>query len=454
MAAAAQGRIQAGASPELNRLMKKVIRHLVPFLVIVYGFNMLDRVNIGFAALTMNKALGLSAAMFGVAGSMYWLGSLVSEIPGTIALSKVGARRMLAALLFAWGIVATCIAFVSTPNGLYTMRLLLGIAEGTCWPGILLYLTYWIPESHRAGVNSKFLICLPLTNILVSPLSALIVSNLHGTMGLAGWKWLFVLEGFPPVILGIISLVYLQDRPSEANWLTEPERRLLREAIDGSSMRDSKHEGLLTAFRHPLCYVFGLGWAGITFFMSAITAFFPLMVKQLGIKHDTHVGLISALPFVAGLFAMLAWGKHSDKKKERLWHAVAAALVGGAGWIGAAFATTAFLKILSIVIATMGLYGVQCTFWAIPPAFLSKKMAAAGLAIIAAEGQLGGFFAPLVFGKLRDMTGSFKLAFVVAACAMLLTALATFAGVQIGRARKRLEVAATAAAAATAQSPN
>lgn len=436
---------------ETERVVRKVIRRLIPFLVVLFAFNLLDRVNIGFAALTMNKALGLTAAMFGFAGSLYWIGSLLIEVPGNIILSKVGARRTLAVVMLSWGIVATGMAFVHTPTTLYILRLLLGIAEGTCWPGILLFLTYWIPETHRAGVNSKFMICLPLTNMLASPISALISTNMNGVLGYEGWKWLFMLEGCPPIILGIIGFLYLTDRPNDAKWLTDNERRLLQDAIErGHKVQTKKHEGILTAFKNPLCYVFGFGWMGIAFFMSAITTFFPLIVRHLGVRSAGRIGIISAVPFLAGLIAMLWWGKHSDKKKERLWHAVSAALVGGLGWVLAALFQSGPLQIAAITLATMGLYGVQCTFWALPPAAFSKKMVAVGVAIVAAEGQLGGFFAPIIFGKLRDATGNYKLAFLSVTCAMIVTALACIVGTLWSRARQKRE-AALVAAAGTAQ---
>lgn len=442
----AQGISVQGVDP--NQTVGKVIRRLIPFLVLVFAMNMLNRVNLGFAALQMNRALSLTATAFGIAGSCYWIGSVVAEVPGTLALGRWGARRVLGWILIAWGAVALCTGLVQGAQSLFICRLALGLAEGCGQPGILLYLTYWIPETHRARVNSRFFLCLPLTNALASPISALIMQNLHGWLNFAGWRWMFLIEGFPSIVIGVIAFYYLTDRPKDATWLSEPERVWLQETIDRGSHGPRKHEGLLSGFANPLCYVFGLGWFGIAFFMSAITMFLPLVVRQLGYRNVYHIALIAAIPFVIGLFAMLFWGNHADKKKERMWHSVIAALVGGLGWFLAYWTNSPVLVITSITIAAAGMYAAQATFWALPPAVFSKKTMAVGLSLIAALGQFGGLVAPIIFGRIRDVYGSYNAAYLTVAVAMVLTAGASLLGTFWGRARKAREQAMASAATA------
>jgi ACS family tartrate transporter-like MFS transporter len=258
---------------------------------------------------------------------------------------------------------------------------------------------------------------------------------------------MYILEGLPSVVIGIIALYYLTDRPQDARWLSEPQRNWLQETIDKGHPGGRKHESLLSGFSNPLCYVFGMGWFGIAFFMSAITTFLPLVVRQLGYRNMYQIALISSIPYVVGLVAMLAWGNHSDKKRERMWHAVIAALVGGLGWGLAYFLHSPVLVIASITIAAAGMYGAQATFWALPPAVFSKQTMAVGLALIAAVGQFGGLVAPIIFGRIRDVLGNYDAAYLTVTAAMIITALASAAGTYWGRARKAQEVAAAAARA-------
>ena len=432
---------------DANQTVSRVIRRLIPFLVLVFAMNMLNRVNLGFAALQMNRALSLTATAFGIAGSCYWVGSVVAEVPGTLALGRWGARRVLAAILIAWGAIALCTGFVHSANTLFICRLALGLAEGCGQPGILLYLTYWIPETHRARVNSRFFLCLPLTNALASPISALIMQKLNGWLHFAGWRWMFVLEGFPSIIIGIVALYYLTDFPKQAHWLSEAQRNWLQETIERTHPGPRKHENLLSGFANPLCYVFAFGWFGIAFFMSAITMFLPLVVRQLGYRNMYHIALIAAIPFVVGLVAMLLWGNHADKKKERMWHSAIAALVGGLGWFLAYWMHSPVLVIASITIATAGMYAAQATFWALPPAVFSKRTMAVGLSLIAALGQFGGLVAPIIFGRIRDVMGSYNAAYLTVTVAMMLTAGSSLVGTLWGRARKAREQAMTTAVA-------
>ncbi len=433
-----------GIDPE--RIVRRVIRRLVPFLVLVFAMNMLVLVNIGFAALQMNQALGLTATNLGVASSCYWVSSVLVTVPSTLALSRFGARRTISSFLIAWGILTGATGFAQGATSLYVCRFLLGFAAGAGFSAILLYLTYWIPESYRARVNSWFFISLPVTNALALPLSALIMHNMHGIFGLAGWRWMYAVEGFPSIFIGIVAFYYMTDRPKDAKWLAESERGWLQETIDKSLPVTRQHQGVLGGFSNPVCYVFGMGWFGIAFFMSAITTFLPLVIRQMGYRNIYHISLISAIPFVVGLVAMLAWGNHSDKKRERLWHAVIGALVGGAGWVSAYFMHSPVMVIASVTIATAGLYGAQTTFWALPPLVFSKQQMAMALGLINAIGQLGGL-SPIIFGRIRDVTGSYSSAYLTVAAAMMITGVASILGTYWGRARK-VGAAATAAASA------
>lgn len=395
-----------GQITELEReTIRRVAWRLLPMLVACYFVAYLDRVNVGFASLTMNKALGFSSAVYGLGGGIFFLGYFIFEVPSNVLLSKVGARRWIARILVTWGIISACTALISGPISFYSVRFLLGVAEAGFFPGIILYLTWWFPSYYRSRIVGMFMAAIPLSNILGSLVSGELL-NLNGWMGLAGWQWLFILEALPAVILGVAFWLTMTDWPSEAHWLTEDQRNWLTSRLDAErAQRESIHRlSLREALTNRHVLLLSLVYFGGTFSGYGIVLFQPQIVHRLAAGFGM-TGLINAIPYVFAAAAMVWWGRHSDQTGERPRHVALAYSVGAAGLIATALMTDPVLTMVMLVIAAMGQSSTGPTFWSLPTAMLSGAAAAGGIALINALGNLGGFFGPYVFGLVRDATG-------------------------------------------------
>ncbi|GJF11768.1 MFS transporter [Mycolicibacterium cyprinidarum] len=398
--------------------MAKVTRRLIPFLVLLYVVNYLDRVNISFAGPSgMNADLAMSATMFGFASGIFFLGYLLLEVPSNIALNKFGGRRWLARIMFTWGIISTAIAFVPNAETLVVLRFLLGVAEAGFFPGIILYLTFWFPEKQRARAVSLFMIAVPVSSALGATLSSLIIDWGHGVLGLAGWRFMFLVEGVPAIALGFACWFYLTDRPAQAGWLDPSEKHWLETKLgaERAAAQAGQHWPLKKVLTHPRILALAFVYFGITYGLYAVGFFLPTIVAGFQEQYGTHLsiierGLVTSVPFVVAAIVMVPWARHADRTGERVWHVAIPAIVGGISIPAALYMTNPYLAMLAVTLSTCSVMCALPVFWALPSTFLTGVAAAAGIALINSLGNLSGFGGPYITGWLTDLTGDSKVA--------------------------------------------
>jgi D-galactonate transporter len=400
---------ETGITHEISALeratMARVMRRLLPMLILCYFVAYLDRVNVGFAGLTMNKDLGFSSAVFGFGGGIFFLGYFIFEVPSNVILERVGARTWIARILVTWGIISGFTAAVTGPYSFFGIRFVLGVAEAGFFPGIILYLTWWFPSFYRSRIVAIFMAAIPISNILGSLVSGVILS-LHGMWGLTGWQWLFIIEAAPAIVLGIVFYFYMTNRPEQADWLEPAQREWLIErlAAERAQREAIRHYSLWDALKDRRVLLLSLVYFGGTYSGYGIVLFQPQIVHKLAAGYGM-VGVINAIPYVFAVIAMILWGRHSDRTGERPKHTAIGYSVGAIGLIGCALMTDPVLTMTMLVIAAMGQSSTGPCFWSLPTAMLSGTAAAGGIALINALGNLGGFFGPYVFGLVRDATG-------------------------------------------------
>jgi MFS family permease len=418
-----------------RRTMKKVYLRILPFTFALYLICYLDRANIGFAALTMNRDLGLSSYVYGLgAGAFFW-GYFLLEVPSNLILERVGARKWICRIMISWGIVSACFAFVSGPISFFALRFLLGLAEAGFFPGMILYFTYWFPPYHRGRVIGAFMAAIPVAIGLGAPVSTALL-GLNGVLGLAGWKWLFLFEALPAIILGVCVWFYLTDRPAVAQWLTPDERQWLTTVI-GEEQRQVAGKGKISVLRTFVDHrILALGavhfaQAGVSVGMAV---FISLMIKQLGLS-NMQTGWVTAIPFVFGTIGIVVWGYISDRMNERKWNLVASCSCMTVGLTLAAWAEGTWLCVVGLSVALIGLYASNAHIFPIPSTFLTGAAAASGIAWMNSLGILAGGVTSPVIGYIKDSTGSYQggLYFLAALAAM--GALVTVIGVRERPAR-------------------
>jgi MFS transporter, ACS family, tartrate transporter len=422
-AAAAAAAAVAPAEGELERTtMARVARRLLPLLILCYFVAYLDRVNVGFAGLTMNKALGFSSAVFGFGGGIFFLGYFLFEVPSNVILERVGARTWIARILVTWGIISGLTAAVVGQYSFFSVRFLLGLAEAGFFPGIILYLTWWFPSYYRSRMTAIFMAAIPVSNIIGSLVSGVLL-NLDGWLGLQGWQWLFIIEAAPAIVLGVVFYLYMTDRPEHATWLTPAQRDWLiaRLASERAQREAIRHYSLWQALRNRRVLLLSLVYFGGAYAGYGIVLFQPQIVHRLA-HGFALVGVINAIPYVFGACAMILWGLHSDRTGERAGHTAAGYFVGFVGLTLCAFMTDPVLTMAMLVVASMGQSSTAPCFWSLPTAMLTGTAAAGGIALINALGNLGGFFGPYVFGLVRDYTGNFTAGLIAIALGPLVSA--------------------------------
>lgn len=355
-----------------DKVGRKVFRHLIWFLFILYMVSYLDRINIGFAALAMNKDLGLSATMFGIANTVFYVGYVLCEVPSNVLMARYGARIWLPRIMISWGLASMATMFAEGPNSLYVLRLLVGITEAGFLPGVLLYLTYWFPPSYRARATAIFMVAQPVTLLFGSPLSGLIL-EINGFMGLEGWRWMFLIEGVPAVLLGVVTYFYLADRPEAAGWLNAEECRALKariareQAVDRIPDRRTVWQVLLS--REVVCL--GLAYFGLVTTLNTIATWGPQIVREvMKISSMSTVGYISAIPPLFTIVAMPLWSMRSDKSGERVWHFILPVLAAIVGWQLVNFATAPEIRMLGLILCTVGGFCAMAIFWTMPAVVL------------------------------------------------------------------------------------
>jgi len=387
--------------------MHKVSWRLIPFMVLLYFVAFLDRVNVGFAALTMNKDLGLTATVFGNGAGIFFIGYFIFEVPSNVALEKFGARMWIARIMITWGIISGLMALTTGPISFYTLRFLLGIAEAGFFPGMILYLTYWFPSAYRAKIVGCFLLAIPISSIIGAPISTALLGT--SILGLKGWQSLFILEALPALVLGVVVLFFMTDKPEKAHWLTPAERDWLSRVLQAErKTRESVHHYTLgQALMNPRVVLFGLMYFGIVIGLYGFSFWLPQIIKGFGGLSNWQVGLITMIPSAFAAAAMYLWGRHSDKTGERVWHVFLPAIIGGTSLAISGFLTgTPALALVALTIGAMGIYAALPTFWTLPTAMLSGTAAAGGIALINSIGNLGGYFGPSFMGYLKDWTKS------------------------------------------------
>ncbi|HLX15146.1 MAG TPA: MFS transporter [Bradyrhizobium sp.] len=409
-----------------RRTIAKVSWRLLPLVALAYCIAYIDRSNISFAALTMNKDLGFTAYIYGWGAGIFFFGYFLFEIPSNLVLEKVGARLWIARIMITWGIISALTAFVTGPATFMMIRFLLGVAEAGFFPGMILYFTYWFPSEYRGRVISTLFIAQPVANAVASIVSAAIL-GMDGVLGLKGWQWIFIIEALPAVLLGLIILKAMTDRPPRANWLTEEERSWLQGRIDDEN-RKVESAGRMTLMRAlPDPRVVALS----AIYLMSVTAnygivfFMPQIIKGIGLS-NMMTGLVSSIPYIIGTIGLIAWGWSSDRNNERRWHLIVASSVGALGLAFAAWVGASYWALLGMSAATIGIYGSRAAFWPMPSIFLTGTAAAGAIASINATGNLGGYFGPFIVGWIKNSTNSFEAGLYFLAACSLMSAIIAF----------------------------
>ncbi|MFC7595164.1 MFS transporter [Terrabacter sp. GCM10028922] len=408
-----------------NVVFRKVVLRIVPFLMLCYVVSYLDRVNVGFAKLQMSSDLGFSEAAFGLGAGLFFIGYFIFEVPSNVLLQKVGAKIWIARIMITWGLVSGAFMFVNSEATFYVLRFLLGVAEAGFYPGVILYCTYWFPSQRRAKVIAMFMSAIPVAGIFGNPLSGWIMNTFDGLSGLEGWQWMFVIEAVPALIIGVVTLFYLDNSVRSATWLDESEKQVIERAIREDSAHKENHGPVWAAFKDPkvwlMCgiyFCFVMGQYALTFWM-------PTFVKSTGIDNALTIGVLSAIPYVVALVAMNAFGWSADKRRERRWHLVIPALLGTVGFcLTALWSGSTILSLVALSVAAAGVLTCAPLFWSLPTSFLGGAAAAAGIAVINSVGNLAGFVSPYMIGSIKDATGSIHLPMYVLAVVLAIGAAA------------------------------
>jgi MFS transporter, ACS family, tartrate transporter len=416
-----------------------VRRRLLPFMVLCFFIAFLDRVNVGFAALQMNQDLGFNPTVYGFGAGVFFVGYFLFEVPSNLILHRIGARVWIARIMITWGLIVVGMAFIRGTTSFYVMRFLLGVAEAGFFPGMILYISLWFPARERARATSIFILGLPVSVLVGAPLSTALLS-LDGLAGLRGWQWMFITEGLPAIAIGLVALGYLTDRPADARWLTSDERAWLADQLAqeeaakarirtwtvGASLRDAKVLTLAGAFFCNVIPIYG------------ITLWLPQILKSAGGLSNIQTGLLMPIPYLCAAVAMVLNARHSDRTGERKMHILVSSLVGAGGFVLAATAASPWVGFLGLCIGACGIWAANTVFWTLPAAFLTGAAAAAGIGLVNAVGNLGGFVGPYVTGWIRDAYGSYAPALLL--LAVFLTAHGTILYFFVQRAEAQGQV--------------
>jgi len=400
--------IAAPASGVLEaRAIRKITWRLIPFLMLLYFVAFLDRINVGFAALTMNRDIGLTSQMFGLGSGIFFVGYFLFEVPSTVILHKVGARFWIGRVMITWGLVSVAMAFTRGPVSFYVLRFLLGLAEAGFFPGIILYLSYWFPSNHRSAVTAMFMAAAPMAGLIGSPVSGALM-QMDGLLGLHGWQWLFLVEGLPAFVLGLVTFRFLTDRPADAKWLTAEERGWLSRAIEEeqAAIIDPHRHSAWRALADWKVLALSLAYFGTSAGLYTIGFWAPLIVKGLGFS-VVKVGFLVAIPNLIAVVGMVLWSRNSDRTGERYWHAAVACVIAAVGMAMAAGAagSSAVVAIAGLSLTAVGVSAAKPPLWSLPTKFFGGTAAAASIGLINSLGTLGGFAGPYMIGASNGTGG-------------------------------------------------
>ena len=410
-----------------NATYRKITWRLMPYLFLCFILAYLGRVNVSFAKLQMQQDLGMSDSVYGLGAGIFFIGYFFFEVPGNLIMQRTGARRWLGPIMIIWGVVSSSTMLVRSAMGFYVLRFLLGIVESGFFPGVILYLTFWYTGRHRARMVAMFMSAIPISGVVAGPISGWIMARMSGAGHLAAWQWLFLLEGLPSFVVGLVTLLYLVDHPAQAKWLDDEEKRLVLGRLQEEE--ESKRRGgkaghrLSDAFRSPAVWLLSLAYFGVTSGNYGIGFWLPQVIKE-GITSDPlAIGWITAIPWAIAAVAMIAMGRHSDATGERRWHFTISCFLIAAGFAASAVPSLPGpVRVAALTLATVGLMCTFAVFWALPTAILSGTAAAAGIAWINSIGNLGGYASPYLVGIMRDRLHSMALAMLMLAAAALVAA--------------------------------
>lgn len=405
-------------------VVSRLTRRLLPFLFMLYIVAYLDRINVGFAALQMQEQLKFTDTVYGLGAGMFFAGYFFFQVPSNLMLERVGARRWIAGLMVLWGIISSSMIFVVGPRSFYGLRFLLGAAEAGFYPGVIYYLRNWFPADARARTVAWFMTAATLSGVVGGPISGALLS-LHNLGGLAGWQWLFLIEGLPAIVLGIVVLFFLTNRPHEAHWLPEEQRVWLIDTLERErvSLEKAGAAHVLAAFGNPRIWLFAFVYFGLNTVSYGMGLWLPSLIKSLSGISNFTIGVLSAIPYIVASIAMVLIGAHSDRTGERRWHVAGCAFAGAAALLLAAYSSSITLSIAAISVAVLGVFSMVGPFWTMPTSFLSGTAAATGIALINSVGNLGGFFGPYIIGLVRTSTGEFRGGLLVVGTTLALSGL-------------------------------
>ena len=433
------GNRSGAAKSDIERSTIRAISYrLIPFLIIAYFFSYLDRVNLGFAALTMNAELKFSPLIFSWGAGIFFIGYFLFEVPSNLALEKFGASRWIARIMVTWGIISAAMIWVSGPWSFYILRFLLGVAEAGFFPGIILYLTYWYPAEYRARFLAAFAIAVPVSTVIGAPISGLLL-GLDGHMGLKGWQWLFLIEGIPSVLLGVVSWFYLTDKPGKADWLNPEQKAWLSARLDSeiAAKQAAKHLSLGQALASPRVLTLSLIYFGFVGARYGMQFWLPQIVKAFGFS-NAQTGFVTAVPYLFGSVAMILWARHSDRTRERPWHVALPLFLTAIALGASSYTHDPMLTLVALTLAAVGTFCTFGVFWTLPTAWLTGTAAAGGIALINSIGNLAGFGGPYLIGWVKESTGSTETGLLVLAVLPLIAGLLVF----LGKHESRTEFAA------------
>ncbi len=389
-----------------EKLYARVSRRLLPFLFLCYVVAYLDRVNVGFAKLQMQADLQFSDTVYGLGAGIFFVGYFLCEVPSNLLMLRAGARRWIARIMASWGLLSAAMLFTTSPASFYLMRFLLGVAEAGFFPGVILYLTYWYPAQRRARIVAIFMSGVAVAGVVGGPLSGWIMSHFAGHGGLAGWQWLFLLEGLPAVALGVLTLALLDDGIDDANWLNDEEKALLKHEL----ARDGEPRaqwGLRHVFGSSRVWILALVYFLLVMGLYGVGFWLPQLIRNTGVQDVLNIGLLTAIPYGIAAVAMIVIARHSDRTGERRWHVALAAFIGAAALLASThYANNPVLALAALSVATAGILSTFPVFWSIPTAMLGGTAAAAGIAMINSLGNLAGFVSPYLVGAIKDATHS------------------------------------------------
>ena len=408
-----------------ERVYAKVTWRIIPFLFLCYVVAYLDRVNVGFAKLQMVADLKFSETVFGLGAGLFFIGYFLFEVPSNVILHKVGARIWIARIMITWGVISALTLYASSEMSFYALRFLLGLAEAGFFPGIILYLTYWYPAERRGRIVTLFMTAIALSSVIGAPISGWIMQNLNGVNGLAGWQWMFLLEGIPSVLVGLFTIYYLDDSITQAGWLSDAEKALLAQRI----AEDNTHKEALSVSQtlfNSRVWLLGLIYFCFVMGLYGVGFWLPTIIKALGVKSLFDVGLLTAIPYAVATVGMILVSRSADARRERRWHVVIPALAGSVGLVlSTLLSGDPAMAMAALSLATVGIITTLPLFWSLPTAYLGGVAAAAGIALINSLGNLAGFVSPFLIGKIKDATQSTDAGMFMLATSLIIGAALT-----------------------------